>query len=118
MERTVLSSSWLTHVSRHTPQEELELLRYRDVNELGACAILGVCSANDFLGLSSTYRTVVFGPLLGPKVTVRRDRDDANAGGFAVLTRARDSSGTLEPSGRLDCPLVVRPGTAPSHFRH
>lgn len=51
-------------------QEEDELLRYGDINELGACAILAVGSLSDFLGMSSKVRTAVFATLVGRKTVV------------------------------------------------
>lgn len=53
------------------PQDELALLELDDVNELAACAILAICSANDFLGLSLADRAGVFANLLGPERVVR-----------------------------------------------
>ncbi|GAA5976685.1 hypothetical protein JCM10908_005595 [Rhodotorula pacifica] len=48
-------------------KEEQELLNYGAVNELGACAILAVCSLSDFLGMSSADRTAVFASVVGRK---------------------------------------------------
>lgn len=56
------------------PQDEDELLQYGDINELGACAILAVCSLSDFLGMSSKDRTAVFATLVGRKTAVSPKR--------------------------------------------
>lgn len=40
------------------------------MNELGACAILAVCSLSDFLGMSPKDRTAVFATLVGRKTIV------------------------------------------------
>ncbi|GAA6049034.1 hypothetical protein JCM3770_005449 [Rhodotorula araucariae] len=53
---------WLTD---DPSEDEASLLQLADMNELAACVVLGVCAANDFLGLASKDRSAVFAPLLG-----------------------------------------------------
>ncbi|GJN87137.1 hypothetical protein Rhopal_000082-T1 [Rhodotorula paludigena] len=60
--------TWLTD---DPAQDELALLELDDLNELAACAILAVCSANDFLGLSLADRAGVFANLLGSERVAR-----------------------------------------------
>lgn len=77
---------WLT--SDPTTDED-ELLQYGDINELGACAILAVCSLSDFLGMSSKDRTAVFATLVGRKTAERLNE--------ALETVADLSSDPIEP---------------------
>ncbi|GAA5865334.1 hypothetical protein JCM3774_004941 [Rhodotorula dairenensis] len=85
---------WLTS---DPTEEETQLLQHGDVNELAACAILAVCSANDFLGMSSADRSVLFDPLLGKKTIERLNH--------AVGSTAQLSSDPVPPCriSAIDC---------------
>ncbi|GAA5834848.1 hypothetical protein JCM9279_007125 [Rhodotorula babjevae] len=60
--------AWL---SEDPSQDEASLLQLDDVNELSACAILGVCSASEFYALSTEDRRAVFARLLGDERVIR-----------------------------------------------
>ncbi|GAA5901295.1 hypothetical protein JCM8208_002328 [Rhodotorula glutinis] len=88
--------AWL---SDDPSQDESSLLRLDNVNELAACAILGVCSAGDFYALSNEDRQAVFARILGHDRVGRISE---------AVSAARDSL-TVSPTSSsrfLDAPTV------------
>lgn len=52
-------------------QDEVTLLDLDGLNELAACAVLGVCSASEFVALSTEDRVAIFARLVGTATVVR-----------------------------------------------
>ncbi|BGP46439.1 hypothetical protein JCM10450v2_002283 [Rhodotorula kratochvilovae] len=79
--------------------DEAALLELEDMNELSACVVLGVCSANDFLGLSAQDRSASFSRLLGADRVGRISR-------LLASRQPPSAASQTSSSGGYDAPAV------------
>ena len=79
-------------------QDEVTLLDLDDLNELAACAVLGVCSASDFVALSTEDRVAIFARLIGTAAVVRSRT-------AAFLKRRREALTLARAGPHLALPL-------------